>query len=235
PESGPERLSLEQLGDEVRLAVVDAHVMEGDHVGVVDRADQPGFPLEPLDEGSVRAELLGDDLDRHLPAEPDVPGAVDLGPPPSPEESDDLVGSQSGAGLQAHGRDLTPPSPATDFPGRAAASRTRAGSGTWLARSSPAPPVLRGRPAGLHLAPAAKPVAAPVDVHPAAVLATADTKPLHLGGGEELDCVPPHGPHRSVQRLLESRPSDADAGVSGRPRLEHQVNQRLFGVPRGTI
>jgi hypothetical protein len=38
------------------FSVVQTDVVEDDHVRVVDRADEPGFPLEPLDERPVGAQ-----------------------------------------------------------------------------------------------------------------------------------------------------------------------------------
>ncbi len=101
-EPGPERLALEQLGDEVGLAVVDAHVVEGHHVRVGHRADQPRFSLEALHEGAVCAQCLRDHLDRDLASESGVPRPVDLGHPARSQECQHLVGPQPDPGRQAH-------------------------------------------------------------------------------------------------------------------------------------
>ena len=50
----------------------------------------------------ARAELVVDDLDGDIAIERDVAGAVDLAHPAGPEQSDDLVGSESGTDRQAH-------------------------------------------------------------------------------------------------------------------------------------
>ena len=103
-EAGPERLALEQLGDEVGLAVVDAHVVEGDDVRVGHRADQPRFPLEAFHEVAVCAQCLRNDLDGDLASESGVPRPVDLGHPAGSQECQHLVGPQPDPRRQAHTR-----------------------------------------------------------------------------------------------------------------------------------
>ena len=84
------RLSLKQLGHEIGLAVLEPEVVERDHVGVVQRAGGASLSLETLEGGGIGPQRLGDDLDRHLSAEPRVARPVDLGHPAGAEEGNDL-------------------------------------------------------------------------------------------------------------------------------------------------
>src|SRR5689334_18662198 len=93
-------------------------------------------------------------------------------------------------------------------------------------RTPASPAVLRSRSARLHLAPAAEPIPAPVDVDPATVLAAADPEPRRLLGEEELDCVPDDRPRRPVERRVELRPAGAQT-APGRTRLEREVCEAL--------
>ena len=47
--------------------------------------------LEPRAAVRVRGERLGQNLDRHVAAEPGIPRAVDVAHPARPEQGDDLV------------------------------------------------------------------------------------------------------------------------------------------------
>ena len=114
-----EVLPLHVLHGDVVGAVLLPHVVDVGDVGVAQGGGGTGLPLEPLPVLHVRRELGGEDLHRHRPLEPHVPGAVDLPHAPRPEGRDDLVGAETVAGLQAHGNtlslgtmgDSTPPSP----------------------------------------------------------------------------------------------------------------------------
>ena len=57
-ESAPERLASQQLGDEERGPVVSADVVEGDDVGVIQCAGEPGLALEALEQRRVGAQRL---------------------------------------------------------------------------------------------------------------------------------------------------------------------------------
>ena len=57
---------------------------------MVQRAGSLSLSLETLKGGGIGAQCLGDDLDRHLSAEPRVTRPVDDGIPPVPEEGNEL-------------------------------------------------------------------------------------------------------------------------------------------------
>src|SRR6185295_10527095 len=98
-----ERLALEQLADDVgesvggavrpgRADVVDRH-----DVRMVELARRAGLALEAAEAVLVLGERLGQDLDRDVPLQPGVPGAVDLAHPACAEEGVDLVWAQARA------------------------------------------------------------------------------------------------------------------------------------------
>jgi hypothetical protein len=86
-----QRLALQQLGDDVRAALMRADVVDGEDV----RVAEPGGGARLLLEAREAARLadLGDrdDLHGHLAREPHVDGAIDLAHPPRAERSDDFI------------------------------------------------------------------------------------------------------------------------------------------------
>jgi hypothetical protein len=87
----PEGLPLQQLGDEVRRALVDAEVVHGNQIGVVERAGESRLLLEPVDQFRVPGQSLVDDLEGDVTSEPGVPRTVDLGHSPGAEGREHLV------------------------------------------------------------------------------------------------------------------------------------------------
>ena len=92
-----QRLAVEKLGHRVHHGALAAEVMERKDVGVREGGDSARLPFEAFERVRVGIELLGQDLDGHLAAEPRVPRAVDLPHAARAERGDDLVGAQSGA------------------------------------------------------------------------------------------------------------------------------------------
>jgi hypothetical protein len=76
--------------------VVGSHVVQRADVGMVQRRDGSGFPLEAF------SEMLGGDFDRYVAVEARVGGAVHLSHPALAKMADDLVGPQFVAGSQCH-------------------------------------------------------------------------------------------------------------------------------------
>ena len=89
-----QRLSVEQLGHEVLDTVVPPHVMDHEHVRVVEGAGGPRFLLEAVETLRGVAHLARQDLDRHVAAETGVAGAVDLAHPARPDPLGHFVGSE---------------------------------------------------------------------------------------------------------------------------------------------
>ncbi len=97
------RLALEQLGDDVRLAVRDADVVNDEQVGMVERAGRARFAVEALQR--FRAGLAAAyAFDRHLAAESRIAGAVDLAHAAGTEQRDDLVRPEPRTGGQRGAR-----------------------------------------------------------------------------------------------------------------------------------
>ena len=97
-----QRLSFEQLGDDVRHSFVAAGVVDRKDVRVVQRADGTRFQLEASQPLGVRGQRGGQHLDRDLAAEARIARAVHLAHPSGTERGDDLVGTQTGSCIQGH-------------------------------------------------------------------------------------------------------------------------------------
>ena len=68
-----------------------------------ERRDSLGFALEAGERRGVGGEVVGQHLDRHVPTQARVAGAVDLAHSTCPEQGEDLVGAEPAAGPQRHG------------------------------------------------------------------------------------------------------------------------------------
>ena len=139
----PQRVALEQLRDDVGNPLVRAHVVDGEHVRVIERAYGLRFLLEAAQALRVGRCRLGEDLDGDFSPEPRVPGAVDLAHAAGPERPADLVGAETIPRLQRHGSGsqcanyrAAPPPQSTRQPGstskRTASSRGRSRSSAYL-------------------------------------------------------------------------------------------------------
>jgi hypothetical protein len=102
-EAVAQRLSLEQLGDEVGRTLVLAEVVDRDEVGMVQRARKARLLLEAAHQLGVAREHLVDHLERDLPAEPAVACPVDLRHPAGAQGRQHLVGSDLESRTEAHG------------------------------------------------------------------------------------------------------------------------------------
>src|ERR1019366_3509520 len=97
-----QRLTFEQLGDDVVDAVCLADVVEGEDVGVRERSDGPRFALETGQPVDVVGEVGWQNLDRHLAPEPRIPRAINLAHPARAERGDDLVWPEARARGETH-------------------------------------------------------------------------------------------------------------------------------------
>src|SRR4029450_7033465 len=75
--------------------------------GVVEGPGEARLLLEAFQQLRARGERAVDHLERHLWAEPAVPGAVDLGHPARSEHGEDLVGAETLPGGEAHPSSVT--------------------------------------------------------------------------------------------------------------------------------
>ena len=69
--------------------------VEGDDVGVVQRSDRAGFPLEPLEPLRVGRHVGGEHFQRHVAVEPGVSGAIHLPHPAFADLGDNFVWAES--------------------------------------------------------------------------------------------------------------------------------------------
>ena len=97
-----QRLALEQLGHDVRRAVVGAEVVDRGDVRMVQR---PGC-LRLLFEAPQTVRVLrvrsGQDLDRNIALQPLVARAIDLAHPARPDRAEDLVWPETGTRGDGH-------------------------------------------------------------------------------------------------------------------------------------
>src|SRR5262249_44773859 len=100
---GAERLSVEVLEDEVVGSVLSAGVVQDADVGMAQAGDGPGFALESPTEVAALGQVLGQHLYGHGAVEARVPGTVDLAHAARTDRRLDFVGTETGAGLYAHG------------------------------------------------------------------------------------------------------------------------------------
>jgi hypothetical protein len=96
-------LPVEQLRDHVGRALVRPYVVDGDDVGMVERAGGAGLLLEAAQPLGVRGQRCGQDLDRDVARQPRVPRAVDLAHPARAQRGRDLVGPELGSSGEGHG------------------------------------------------------------------------------------------------------------------------------------
>ena len=95
PEDPAERLALEELGHDVGLIVVDADVVDGEEVGMIEGGGGAGLTLEALAPiGAVR-DLWRQHLDRHLAAELGVARPPHLTHPTGPDGGEDFVPAET--------------------------------------------------------------------------------------------------------------------------------------------
>ena len=114
-EPRPQGLALQQLGHQIRRAVVAADVVHGEDGGVVERRDGARLGLEAAQAVGAGRQVRRQHLDRDLAAEPLVARAVDDPHAAGPDGREDLVRPQTGAGLDKHGgeRILSPCRPSS--------------------------------------------------------------------------------------------------------------------------
>jgi len=98
----PQGLSLEELHDGIRRALVLAEVVDRQDVRVGEGGHGLRFPLEAGEPARVARESLGQDLHRDAAAEAGVAGPVDLAHPARAEWRFDLVVPETRARRQCH-------------------------------------------------------------------------------------------------------------------------------------
>jgi hypothetical protein len=101
-ETAAKGFALQELGDDVRRAVVGPDVVDRRDVRVVQESRGSGLLLEAAEAIRVRRERRRQDLDRDVAAEARILRAVDLAHPSRTERRDDLIGTQTGTGGERH-------------------------------------------------------------------------------------------------------------------------------------
>jgi hypothetical protein len=93
----PQSVAADQFGSDPVCAVIAADVVNGDDVGVIERAGRAGFALETGDAVRVARQGGGQYLDGHLALQPRIAGAPDLAHPAPAQQLHNLEVAQLGA------------------------------------------------------------------------------------------------------------------------------------------
>jgi hypothetical protein len=96
--------ALEELGDEVRRALVYTDVVDRQYRRMVQSCCRSRFLLESLEAIRVGRKLPGQQLDRDVTTEPGIAAAIHLSHPAGAEKVDDFVGAESCSRRQAQQR-----------------------------------------------------------------------------------------------------------------------------------
>jgi len=96
--------AFEQFGYQVRNPTGRPCIVNGDHVGMIQRRDRAGLLLESPHALAILRERLGQNLEGHVAPEPCITGAVDFAHPAGADRGDDLIRSQTRARGERHDR-----------------------------------------------------------------------------------------------------------------------------------
>ena len=102
-----QRLTFEQLRDDVGRVLMRPDVVDRQQIGAVQRGCRPRLELESPQPVRVAGERRRQHLDGHVAPEPVVSGPVDLAHAAGPERGHDFVRPEMIACRQGHDRDLT--------------------------------------------------------------------------------------------------------------------------------
>ena len=97
-----ERRALDQLHHERVGAAGVFNAVDVRDVGMVQSGEDLGFSVEPGETLRLIGDKLRENLDRDVPPELRIPGAIDLPHPAAAEQRRDFVRAEAGAGLQGH-------------------------------------------------------------------------------------------------------------------------------------
>ncbi len=92
-----ERLAVHQLHDQEVATLLLCELVDRADVRVIQRRGRPRLPLEPRQRLGILGQGIGQELERHLPAEDQVLGLVDHAHAAAPELLEDLVVGDGGA------------------------------------------------------------------------------------------------------------------------------------------
>src|SRR5664279_4691971 len=93
---------LQQLTHQVGRAIVMTDIVDRQNVGVVQRCDSPCLLLESAQPVTVTGKGLRQNLERDIPPQPRIPGAIDLAHSACSQQGIDLIGAKFCARSQGH-------------------------------------------------------------------------------------------------------------------------------------
>ncbi len=94
--------ALDKFADNVLLAGLNAEVVHGDDIGMIQRGDGACFTLEAASALHAACIVFAENLDRDVAVQPRIAGAVHLAHASGAERGPDLVGAQSSVRQQRH-------------------------------------------------------------------------------------------------------------------------------------
>jgi len=99
-----EGFAVDQFGDDVGDAILAADIVDGDDVGMGERAGGAGFLFEAAPAAGIGGELGGQDFEGDVAAQAAVARAVELRPWLRRLTADHFVCAETGSGVQRHTR-----------------------------------------------------------------------------------------------------------------------------------
>ncbi|HYM23527.1 MAG TPA: hypothetical protein VEU08_09970 [Vicinamibacterales bacterium] len=97
-----QRRSLDQLHDECWRTGGILEAMDVRDVGMIQRREEPGLPLEPREAFAITCDGTGQDFDRDVTIELRVAGAVDLTHAARTERRQDFINAEACASCERH-------------------------------------------------------------------------------------------------------------------------------------
>jgi hypothetical protein len=97
-----QRYAFEELGHEIRRALVHSDVVDSQHPRVIQCGCRPRLLFEATQTFVIGGKYRRNDLDRHAPPETAVACVIHLAHPAGAEQSVDLVGSELRSWLKTH-------------------------------------------------------------------------------------------------------------------------------------
>ena len=99
-EARTQGLAVEQLGDQVRPSIDHPDVEDLDDVRVVERGGDACLAQESFDALRVVRAVVGEELQRHVPLQAHIRGAVDVAHAPASHQADNSIRSDKGIDVQ---------------------------------------------------------------------------------------------------------------------------------------
>lgn len=94
--------SFEQLRNNVGKTFVRPDIVHGENIGVIQGRGGPRFPLEALQPLRIAGEGAGQNFDRHIAMQTQIPGAINFSHAPGAQQPGNLIRAQLGSRRKLH-------------------------------------------------------------------------------------------------------------------------------------